>query len=104
MPDEIRWKFRSDDQVDRFSVRLAQIDQPPRRCVRENFFLRVPLEGNADQLRLVPVQTQLLMQRANVVFGATMHERNLHLADNDAANTHRREGILYRGWLVGGWW
>ncbi len=41
---------------------LAQIDQAPRRRVRENFPLRIPLERNADELGLIPVRAQLLMQ------------------------------------------
>ena len=69
--------------------------------MREDFLLRIPLERNADELGLIPVRAQLLMQRANVVLGAAMHERNLYLADDDAANTHQCEGILYRGWAIG---
>ncbi len=84
-------------------LRLAQIDQAPRGRMRENFLLRIPLERNTDELGLIPVGAQLLMQRANVVLGATMHEWNLYLTDDDAANTHQCEGILYRGWAIGDW-
>src|SRR5687767_4892024 len=96
MADEIRRKLRADDEVDRFAVRLAQINQPPCRSVRENFLLWIPLERNADDLGLISVRAQLMMQRANMVLGATVHERNLDLADDDASNTHQCEGILYR--------
>jgi len=71
--------------------------------MRENFPLRIPLERNTDELGLIPVGEELLMQRANVVLGATMHKWNLYLTDDDAANTHQCEGILYRGWAIGDW-
>ena len=89
MPHEIRRELRADDEIDRLAVALAQVDQAPRRGMREDLSLRIPLKRNADELGLIPVCAQLPMQRANVVLGATMHERNLHFADNDALNTHR---------------
>src|SRR5687768_3205962 len=101
MADEIRRKLRSDDQVDRFAIRLAQIDEAPRGGVRKNFPLRIPLEWNADQLGLISAGAQLMMQCTHMVLRAAMDEGNLYLTNDDAANTHRREGILY---LVGGWW
>ena len=55
MADEIRGELRADDEIDRLAVGFAQIDQPPRRGMRENFALRIPLERNADELGLIPV-------------------------------------------------
>lgn len=62
--------------------------------MRKNFFLGVPLERDADELGLVPVRAQLFVQRANVILGTTVHERDLNLADDDAANSHEGWGIL----------
>ena len=50
MADEIRRELRGDHEIDRPAVALAEIEQPPRRRVRENFPLRIPLEGDADEL------------------------------------------------------
>ncbi len=93
MADEIRRKLRADDEVDRLAVGLAQIDQPPRGRMREDLLLRIPLERNADELGLISVGAQLLVQRANVVLGAAVHERNLDLADDDAADMPSVRGV-----------
>ena len=71
-----------------FPVAFGQIDEPPGRRVRKNFSLRVPLVRNADEFGLISVHAQLPMQRADEVLGATMHERNLDFADDDALNAH----------------
>src|SRR5690348_9969835 len=44
MADEVRRELRGDDQIDFATVAFAQIEQPPRGRVREEFFLWIPLE------------------------------------------------------------
>ena len=92
MTHEIRRKLGSDHQVDRFAVAFAQVDEPPRGRVRQDFLLRIPLERHADDLGLVAVGAQLLVQRADVVLGAAVHKWNLYFADNDALNGHSDAG------------
>ena len=50
--DEIRGELRADDEVDRFAVALAQVDEAPGRGMREDFALRIPFERDADELGL----------------------------------------------------
>ena len=49
MPDKVRRELRSNGQVDGLSVALAQVQEAPRRRVRENFLLGIPLEGEAHE-------------------------------------------------------
>ena len=81
VPDEVGRKLRGDHQIDRPAVAFAQIEQPPRRGVRQDFFLRVPLERDADELGLVAARAQLPHELANVDLGAAVHERHLRFAD-----------------------
>ena len=72
-----------DDEIDRAAVALAQIEQPPRRGVRQDLLLRIPLERHADELGLVAARAQLAHQLADVDLGAAVHERHLRFADDD---------------------
>ena len=44
VPREIGGELGRDDQIDRAAVALAEIEQTPRRRVRQDLFLRIPLE------------------------------------------------------------
>ena len=90
MAHEVGRKLRGDHQIDRLPVALAQIEQPPRRGVRQDLVLRIPLERHADELRLVPALAQLPHQLPHVHLGAAVHERHLGFADDDAEGRHER--------------
>ena len=57
---EVGRELRADREVDRLPVALAQVEQPPRRGVRQDLGLRVPLERHAHPLGAVAVRPQLL--------------------------------------------
>ena len=88
MSGEVGRKFRGDEQVDWLAVRFAQIEQAPGGGVRQNLFLRVPLERHAHEFREEPAEAQLPHQLPDVNLGAAVHEWNLRLADNDSPNGH----------------
>ena len=56
--------------------------------VRQDFVLRVPLERDADQLRLMPALAQLAHELADVHLRAAMHERHLGFTNDDAEGGH----------------
>ena len=89
MADEVGRELGADGQVDPGPVALAQVEEPPRRGVGQDLVLRVPLEGDADELRLVAVQPELPHQLPDVVLGAPLDERDLGFTDDDA---HRTRG------------
>ncbi len=74
---------------------LRSIRRHAAACARISLF-GYHLNGNADELGLVPVSAQLPMQRANVILGPTVHKWHLDFADDDALDCHSCEGILYR--------
>ena len=105
MADEIRRELGADGQIDAGAVALAQVEEPPRRGVGEDFVLRIPLEGHAHQLGLVTVEPELPDQLPHVVFGAALDERHLGFTDDD---THRTAGAYplpspdgHHGWWLG---
>ena len=86
---EVGRKLRRDHEVDRPPVALAEIEQPPRRGVRENLLLGIPLEGNADELGVVPGVTQLADQLTNVKLGPALHEGHLRFAHENRPDHSR---------------
>ena len=86
VPHEIRRKLRPDDEVDRPAVAFRQVEQPPGGGVREDFLLRIPLEGQRDALDEVAARPELGHQAAHVNLGAAVHERHLGLADDHRAD------------------
>src|SRR5829696_8968781 len=84
MPHEIRRELGPDGQVDAGSVALAEVEQPPRRGMRQDLVLWIPLEGDADQLGLVALEAQLSHQLADVVLGAPLDERDLGFTNDDS--------------------
>ena len=86
MAGEIGRKLRGDEDVDRAAVAFAEIEQTPGGGMRENLGLRVPLEGHAHELGVVPVRAQMPHELAHVKLGAALHERHLGLA-------HRRPAL-----------
>src|SRR4051812_11456874 len=89
MPHKVGRELRCDDQIDRAAICFAQVCEPPGSRVCKQLFVRIPLEGNADQLCLVTMPAQLLHQRAHVVLGSAPNERHLGLTDDNALNGHR---------------
>ena len=75
-------------EVDGRPVGLAEVDQAPGGGVGQDFVLRIPLERDADELRLESVGAQLADQFADVVFRPPFHEGDLRFADHDAAGRH----------------
>src|SRR5262249_7430082 len=63
---EVGRKLRRDDEVDRPSVALAEIQQAPCGGMRQDLLLRIPLERDADELRLVSARDELAQQLADV--------------------------------------
>ena len=94
--DEVRRELRGDDQIHRCTVALAQIEQPPRGGVGQDFVLRVPLERHADDVRLVPGGAQPIDQRAHQQFGPPGHEGHLRLAHENPSHRHADRTALYR--------
>jgi len=83
MTDEVSGKFRRDDRVDPFAVRLGQIDHPPRRRVGQQLGLGVPLERHRHALRAIAAARQLADEAADVPLRATVDERHLRLANQN---------------------
>ena len=89
MPGEIGRESRADDQIDGAAVALAEVEQTPRRRVREDLALGIPLERQTHGLRVVAMDEQLAYQFARVEFRAALHERHLGFADEDRAEGHQ---------------
>ena len=68
------------------AVRLAEIEQAPRRGMREDLLFRIPLEGQRHAIGFVSAGPELRHEAADVDFGAPVHERHLHLAHDNRAN------------------
>src|SRR5829696_8465660 len=90
MADEVAGEFRTDHQVDRTAVALAEVEQPPRCGVRKDLFLRIPLERDADQLGVVTARPQLANELAHVNFRAAVYERDLRFTDENRLHAHLR--------------
>jgi hypothetical protein len=86
---EVRRELRRDHQIDRPSVALAEIEQPPRGGVGKDLALRIPLERHADELRLVAAHGQLARELPHVNLGAAMYERHLGLTDDHGSDWHQ---------------
>ena len=84
--DEVRRKLRGDDEIDAFAVGLAEIDHAPGGGLREQFFLRVPLERHRHAFGAVATAAQFVDEAADVQLGATVHERHLRLAHGDRSD------------------
>src|SRR6185312_1113384 len=83
MPDEVGGKLRRDREVDALAVRFAHVEHLPGGHLRQQFLLRIPLEGNRDALDAIPAPAEVVDQSARVQLGAAVHERHLGLADDD---------------------
>ena len=83
MAREVGRELRADEQIDRPAVALAEIEQPPHRGVREDFRLRIPLEGEAHQFGVESALAELAHQLARQRLGAAANERHLRFADHD---------------------
>jgi len=83
MAGEVGRKLRGDHHVDRPAVALAQIQQAPRGRVRQDLVLRIPLEGDADQLGEMAAVPQFAHELAHENLGAAVHERNLRFENED---------------------
>src|SRR5207244_10698661 len=65
MPNRVGGELRRDRQVDRASVGLAQVEQPPEESLGEDALSREPLVGNGDKVRLVPASAEIPAQIAD---------------------------------------
>ena len=81
--NEVGRKLRSDDDVDPLAVRLVEIEHPPQKRLREHARPRVPLEGNADEIRVVASCAQLVDESVGEDLGPTSGERHLGPQDGD---------------------
>ena len=97
VPGEVGRELRADDQIDRPAVALGEVQQPPGGGVREDFFLRIPLEGQRDALDQVAGGPQLLDERAHVHLGAAVDERHLRFADHHACGCSSSRRAVSRG-------
>ena len=80
MAGEVGRELRGDDEIDAFAVALAQIDHAPCGGLREQFFLRVPLERHRHAFGAIAAAAQFAHEAADVQLGAAVHERHLRLA------------------------
>ena len=87
MPREIRRELRADHQVDGPAVALGQVEQPPRRGVREDFVLRIPLEGQRHPVGLEAPGAELIDELADQQLGAAPDKRYLGFADENGSDT-----------------
>jgi len=81
--DAVRGELRRDDDVDRSTVRLAQVHEAPEEGLREHPLTGVPLERERDEVRVVPARTELLDQVVGEDLGAAAGKGNLRPADRD---------------------
>jgi len=63
---EVRRELGGDHQIDGAAVAFAQIEEPPRRSVREDLVLRVPLERQRDTVRVDASGAELVDQFATI--------------------------------------
>ena len=83
MTNGVRRKLRRDHELDRASVRFAQVEQPPEEGLGEHALARIPLVGNRDEVRLVPASAELADEVVREDLGPAALERNLRRADGD---------------------
>ena len=81
MPGEIGRKLGRDHQVDGAAVALAEIEQPPRRRMRQDLVFRIPFEGQRHPIGGDAARAQLGDELLDEQLRAAAHERNLGLAD-----------------------
>ena len=60
-----------------------EVDKPPCRCVAQDLFLRIPLEGEAHDLSEVPAGTKLGNERSDMQLRSAPDERYLGFAYDD---------------------
>jgi len=82
--DDVRGELRRDHEIDRPSVDLVQVEQPPLERVLEHTRARVPLERHGDEIRLVPALVQLERESLREDLGAAPRERHLRRGDDDS--------------------
>src|SRR2546427_9340781 len=80
---EVRGELQRDDEVDRFAVRLREIDASPTTHLMHELGWRIPLERHRDRLRLVTGFAQGGDQPAHVRFRTSCHEGSLWMAHGD---------------------
>jgi hypothetical protein len=81
MAHEVGRELRRDDRIDRQAIRLSEIDETPRRRLRQELALRVPLEGQRHLFGSIAVASELLDEASNMELRAAVDERHLRLAD-----------------------
>ena len=87
MPRKIGRELGRDHQVDGAAVALAEVQQPPRRRMRQDLVLRIPLEGQRHPIGGDAARAQLSDQLLDEQLRAAAHQRNLRLADQDGAGS-----------------
>ena len=86
MADEVGRKLGRDHEIDRLAVALRKVDHPPRRGLRQQLLLRIPLERNRHPLGPEPPPAKLADEAADVQLRAAVHQRHLRLADQHRSN------------------
>ena len=83
MTDCVRRKLGCDHEVDRPSVGLVEIEQPPQECLAQDALARVPLVGHRYQVDVVVPRAELGDEVIGEDLGAAVLERHLRRADCD---------------------
>ena len=83
VPDRVGGELGRHDHVDRASVGLRQVEQPPEERLRQHARAGIPLERDGDDLRLVPAGAQLVDEGIAEDLRPTVREGNLRPADGD---------------------
>ena len=86
MAREVCGKSRRNQQINRLSVTLGQVEEPPRGRLRQEPGFRLRAERNRDSVDLMTLAPQLVNEAMDVQFGAAFDEWHLRVGDNDAAN------------------
>src|SRR5439155_14521471 len=97
VPDGVGRKLRRDHEVDRASVRLVEVEQPPEKGLAQHTLARIPLVGNRDEIGLVSARAELGYQIFLEDLGAAAGERDLRRADRDSHPTASRCTRVFTG-------
>jgi hypothetical protein len=82
--DDVARELGRDHELDPPAVRLVEVEQPPEECLGEDAFARIPLEGNGDEVGVVPALGELGNEVVREDLDAPARERHLRAADGDS--------------------
>jgi hypothetical protein len=84
MPGEVGGKSSGDEEIDRLAVARREIEQPPRRGLREELLLRLRAKRQRDEIDVKPAVSQHVDEGSDVQLGAAGDKRHVSVGDQDS--------------------